>query len=957
MTVSTLWNQGSVTMSGSQSSAPFTLGNQFSVSQSCTLTGIWFYSPSGATTLPSKTVIWTIAGTAQVAGTLNSAATWSGAAGSGWVKCAYGNGVTLSPGINYVTSVFNASGSNWYPVSNGYWTSGLGSAGITSGILSAPSSAAAVNGQSVYNSGGSLAFPGSTVTGYNFWVDVEVTTTAAAVVAPYQLIGPAPFGPGGFQWRAIPARAPVLADDTDAGTGSDSSAITVSSTDSGSGADQGGFPAPSYPLIPPGLASPMAWQYQSGPTRAPLLVPAQDTGTGAESAQVTVSDTDTGTGSESTTAGVSSADTGSGADAGGFAAVSYPLIPPGFSSPMAWQRQAWPAPAPLLIPAQEAGGASDSAQPTILGADSGAAADSATIGIADTDTGSAADPASIGISDGDTGTGADSGSVTATAPGSDAGSGAEGAELEVSDSDTGSGTDAANVGIADQDTGAGADSSSVTATVPGPDTGAGADSGSVIVAASAPSAVLTPPGPFSPMAWQRHAGPAQAPVLVPSPEGGSGTDSGTVSPQDTDTGAGSDTASVSIADTDAGTGTELASVTAAGADSGSGTDSAYAAPVPIGFPLIPPGRFTPMAWQQQAWPSQAPVLVPGPDTGTGADTGSATVTAADTSAAADSATVGVQDSDAGTAADSASVTADLGDADSGPAADTGSVTPLGAPSVPPAAVLVPPGPFSPMSWQRQTRPALSPVFVPGADAGTGSESGSIAVLGADAGAGADAATLQLADADAGTAADSSAVQVPSLDAGTGAGAALVAVADTDAGSAADAASVAATASDADTGSGADAGSVEGTVLVVMPPAIILVPPGRLSPMAWQRHSWPTLAPLLMPGSDAGSAADSGAVTVIAADAGAGSDAASVTATVQAADSGSGADTSSIAATMAGSDAGTSADSGTVQAVTLPQAAQLGGTAASGSDFDGSAVGGSNLAGSAASGSNLGGSVQ
>ena len=112
------------------------------------------------------------------------------------------------------------------------------------------------------------------------------------------------------------------------------------------------------------------------------------------------------------------------------------LIPPGISSPMAFQRHAWPSAAPRLVAVPEAG--------------SGADAGLVTASIADTDTGSAADTATgrPGASDTDAGSGADASAVTAT----------------VGSADTGSGADAGSVtaGIGGADTGAGTESTSVT---------------------------------------------------------------------------------------------------------------------------------------------------------------------------------------------------------------------------------------------------------------------------------------------------------------------------------------------------------------------------------------------------------------------------------------------------------------------------------------------------------------
>lgn len=175
-TAYTLHSQGSYGLGNGGSSSGFTLGTQFSVSQAMNLTGIWWYSGPSAAVLPTACCLWDAGTGTQIPGTLNSSPSWSGAAGSGWVKCSY-SGPVLSSGTNYVVSVFYNGGSvNWYYDLAGYWTTGAGSSGLTHGPLSAPNSASAVNGQAVFvASSGSIAFPNTTTGGYDFGVDVEVT--------------------------------------------------------------------------------------------------------------------------------------------------------------------------------------------------------------------------------------------------------------------------------------------------------------------------------------------------------------------------------------------------------------------------------------------------------------------------------------------------------------------------------------------------------------------------------------------------------------------------------------------------------------------------------------------------------------------------------------------------------------------------------------------------------------
>ena len=157
---------------------PYTLATEVTLAQSCALNKIWFYSSSGSGVLPSRCAIWNVATKTVVAGTDTIAPSWSGAAASGWVSCAY-SGVTLPAG-DYKAAVFNASGSPWFQITTGYWASGGPAAnGITAGPLSAPGlSAASSPGQSTYNEGSTWAYPasyGSGGDGENYWIDVEVT--------------------------------------------------------------------------------------------------------------------------------------------------------------------------------------------------------------------------------------------------------------------------------------------------------------------------------------------------------------------------------------------------------------------------------------------------------------------------------------------------------------------------------------------------------------------------------------------------------------------------------------------------------------------------------------------------------------------------------------------------------------------------------------------------------------
>ena len=155
----------------------YTLANEVKLTALATLDNIWFYSPPGAQSLPTRCAIWSVGSQSVVAGTDNTSPSWSGTAGSGWISCPY-SGVTLPVG-DYKVSVFYGGGTEWFLVTLNYWGSGgPGASGITAGPLTAPSTSSATSpGQSTYNQG-SWAYPqsyGSGGGGENFWVDLEVT--------------------------------------------------------------------------------------------------------------------------------------------------------------------------------------------------------------------------------------------------------------------------------------------------------------------------------------------------------------------------------------------------------------------------------------------------------------------------------------------------------------------------------------------------------------------------------------------------------------------------------------------------------------------------------------------------------------------------------------------------------------------------------------------------------------
>jgi hypothetical protein len=173
-----LFNQAAETVTSAGTGNNGTNGLHFTVSVASTLAGIWHYSPSGysQTQLPVTIGLYTTQSSPST-GTLvtSQAATWSGAAGSGWVFAAFTSPPSLASGTAYMAVQFrNDATDGWFCFTDPFtWP-------VTSGIVTAPEDVS--TGQGWYNIGTALAFPATQLAGYNWWMDVQVTTS-----------GPSPF--------------------------------------------------------------------------------------------------------------------------------------------------------------------------------------------------------------------------------------------------------------------------------------------------------------------------------------------------------------------------------------------------------------------------------------------------------------------------------------------------------------------------------------------------------------------------------------------------------------------------------------------------------------------------------------------------------------------------------------------------------------------------------------------
>lgn len=161
-----------------------TTGTEFWLSQACTVNNIWFWSPPGATVLPTRCGIFSAASQAEVAGSDNSSPSWSGAAGSGWVACSYSGSGLVLPAGKYKVSVYSGGGAKFYQEDVDYFSSGPGGSNIVNGPLTCPSVAnATAPGNSTYQDG-SWSYPDTFDNkddGENRWIDIEVTPGTAAV--------------------------------------------------------------------------------------------------------------------------------------------------------------------------------------------------------------------------------------------------------------------------------------------------------------------------------------------------------------------------------------------------------------------------------------------------------------------------------------------------------------------------------------------------------------------------------------------------------------------------------------------------------------------------------------------------------------------------------------------------------------------------------------------------------
>lgn len=166
MTAYTLFGGGGTPALLDGSTPGYVMGIQFAVASSCTLDAVWFYSNAGAGSLPGVAVVWDAS---QSVAASTSSPSWSGAAGSGWVRCPLS--ASLAAGTYMAGAIGQNDGQKWYSLT----FSDPGA--VTSGPLSCPDQPCFYDG----TGDGALYYPTTAWGAANDWVDVEVSASAPAL--------------------------------------------------------------------------------------------------------------------------------------------------------------------------------------------------------------------------------------------------------------------------------------------------------------------------------------------------------------------------------------------------------------------------------------------------------------------------------------------------------------------------------------------------------------------------------------------------------------------------------------------------------------------------------------------------------------------------------------------------------------------------------------------------------
>ena len=173
----TLFGQPSMSLSSVGDAGPYTLGTHFHVTADSNVQAVWYYSASDASSLPSEIGLYAVSGQVLVH---SETASWSGALGSGWVRAAFSSPPAITAGISYVIAILNPDTGHWYVDTDNYWSVGPGASGITNGILVGEDDAhtGGSEGQGAFAAGGTWNYPNTHYEAENWWIDLEVGSTA-----------------------------------------------------------------------------------------------------------------------------------------------------------------------------------------------------------------------------------------------------------------------------------------------------------------------------------------------------------------------------------------------------------------------------------------------------------------------------------------------------------------------------------------------------------------------------------------------------------------------------------------------------------------------------------------------------------------------------------------------------------------------------------------------------------
>lgn len=161
----------------------YTMGVEFYVTSAAWLTEIRFWAATTVTGSDHAARLYTVIDGSS--GTLMSAASTAlpSPLQAGWNTATLTTPVALTPNQRYKAAVYFTT-DNGYTGTGGYWSTGPGAAGLTTGILVAPSAANATGAQQGTFSGGTDTYPALQFNSGNYWVDVTVTDVAPGPAVP-----------------------------------------------------------------------------------------------------------------------------------------------------------------------------------------------------------------------------------------------------------------------------------------------------------------------------------------------------------------------------------------------------------------------------------------------------------------------------------------------------------------------------------------------------------------------------------------------------------------------------------------------------------------------------------------------------------------------------------------------------------------------------------------------------